>query len=279
MPETKNFNFFLMPIVGVYLEKRYGLLLSHRIIEISSYIDIFSFITFQDLDRYLLSEIVNIIFILQNFKIVDNMYVQLHKTIDESVFTDLAKCSSLDELYAFLDYKYDTFLFYTKKQDILNFMQRLKVQCSTKVISDETSSEKKRPKRIDHIEFLMIHHKRVTTELTIQECVDSYNQEEYENCRNKFESMIMRLGSPLSNLLPYYYSYEYARSLMSDKGFLQWKKEKEDNTYVVLPEEIIHIEASRLIEGLDNVTFGRIIVYSKYKKQIWDKYKEFHNIA
>lgn len=266
-----------MPIPNIYLERRYGLLLSHYIIEITEYMDEFTFIVLTDFERFLLSELINIIFILKNFKIIDNMYVQLNETIDTSIFKTLQNCKSLSELCEFLDYKYDTFLFYSNKQNILSFMEKLKSMCLDEADLVEVKATN-RPKRVNHIEQLLICQKNVTKGLSFKECFNSFSENDYNDYKTMCENILIPFNRPMSNILPYYYGQEYAQRLLSPIGFVKWEKEKKSNTYIITPAEIIHIEANRLVTGLDYVEFSKIIMYAKYKKQIWERYKSINNI-
>jgi len=277
--QQKNFNFFLLPIADVNIDTKYSLQSAHTIIEVNEYVDFFSFLALTDFERYILSEIVNMKFIFQNFKIVDNKYVQILNSIDYSIFLNISKCISSVELCKLLEHKFEGFIFKLNKIAIVDLMNKIKAQSKKETIYANLIKlkPKERPEKIDHIEHFLIKHKRINTGLSIQECIDTYLKEDYDVLKYKFEEMLVQLDRPMSNILPYYYTSDYAKKLLTPYSFSRWEFEKECNTHNYTIEEIIEIEAKRLISGLDIPIFNRIITYPKHRKRIWAEYNKINN--
>jgi len=279
-----EFNYFLNPICGFYIDKRYGLFQSHFISNIDSYNSEENILKLTKMEQYLLSEMVNIVFIQENYFIEDNFYKKLsEEDVDYSVFSDISKAKSAQEILARLETRYDHFLFYSNKTEILNFKEKLKTMTSEEISENEkeevesenSSLSGSRPKRIDHIEYLMLTNEiQKDRSKTIEECYENFSREKYNESKKKYEEVLLRFNQPMSNILPPYYSNDYAHSLMSLDAYEQWLEEKNKSTYVIKQQEIINIEAQRLIPNMDIKMFNKTIIFTKYKQQIWTKYQQ-----
>jgi hypothetical protein len=278
-----DFNFYLMPVCGFHIDKRYNLFQSHFISNIEAYDSEKNVLNLTRSEQYVLSEIVNIVFIQENYYIEENFYKRLSETeTDFSVFNDVKNAVSAQQLLSRIETKYDHFLFYSRKSEILLFKEKLKDLISQEIEDISSDDESKsntsneiRPKRIDHIEYLIITNELQKDRVkTIESCYADFSKEKYKLHKNQFENILLKFNQPMSNILPPYYSDDYAKSLLSNDAFSQWLEEKTKSTYVIKQQEIINIEANRLVPNMTVSMFNKTILFTKYKQQIWTKYQQ-----
>lgn len=281
-----DFDYFLIPICGFAIDKRYGLFQSHFVANIESYSSEKNFLNLTKNEQYILSEMINIVFIQENFVIDDNYYKKVSKKeIDYSVFEDIKNASSAQEFISRLEMKYDHFLFYSQKNAILELKEKIKKLALEEIDKEEVLSQESestssdyRPKRIDHIEYLMIvNEMQKDRSKKIEDCYKTFSTENYKKAKKNYEEVLLRFNQPMTNILPSYYSNDYAKSLMSDNAYEKWLEEKTKSTYILKQQEIINIEAQRLVPNMTIGVFNKTILFSKYKQQIWTRYQQLWN--
>lgn len=304
MSSFRNYNFFLIPVVQHNIDLKYGLFQSHRLYERIDKNYHFDFLEIEEIERFYLSELVNLAYIEKTFYISDGCYY-FRQNCDFNVqfFDDIETCNTAQELLLRLDMQFTTGLFNSNKLKMLNMLNKLREMATAELIeetSDDGLSElvsfaekekkaqillneqKKAYKGASNVES---KHRKDHFEVLYEKCrqgspeLGGFNNIAHNTTLEEFKQKVqlfLRFGHYyLSNILPYWYSNEYAKSLFDNSLYQQWEKEKMIHNAKLSSEDIAYHEAVRLPKELTRQDLKLIITYGD-KDKIWEHYCDLH---